>query len=104
MLYDANNNGVLDKKELVEALSATGYDDEEIEDMFEEFDADGNGEIDLEEFISISRRRISTKVSPAKLTNVRRRLGAPIVTRGEARTGRGLAANVSSRTSRRARL
>ena len=53
VLYDANNNGVLDKKELVEALSATGYDDEEIEDMFEEFDADGNGEIDLEEFISM---------------------------------------------------
>ena len=53
VLYDSCQQRVLDKKELVEALSATGHDDEEIEDMFEEFDADGNGEIDLEEFISM---------------------------------------------------
>ncbi|EEH56835.1 uncharacterized protein MICPUCDRAFT_57816 [Micromonas pusilla CCMP1545] len=50
VLYDANNNGTLCKKELTEALTATGYDDEEVEDMFEDFDEDGSGEIDFEEF------------------------------------------------------
>lgn len=50
VLYDTNNNGTLCKKELIEALSATGYDDDEIEEMFEDFDTDGDNEIDFEEF------------------------------------------------------
>jgi Ca2+-binding EF-hand superfamily protein len=50
VLYDTNNNGTLCKKELIEALSATGYDDDEIEEMFEDFDADGDNEIDFDEF------------------------------------------------------
>ena len=51
VLYDANNNGVLDKKELAEALAATGYESDEVEEMFEEYDDDGSGEIDLDEFV-----------------------------------------------------
>ena len=51
VLYDANNNGVLDKKELAEALAATGYESDEVEEMFEEYDEDGSGEIDLDEFV-----------------------------------------------------
>ena len=31
VLYDLNDNGLLDKKELLEALADTGYDDDEIE-------------------------------------------------------------------------
>ena len=50
VLYDLNNNGTLSKGELTEALSATGYDDDEIEEMFEDFDSDGDNEIDFEEF------------------------------------------------------
>lgn len=50
VLYDTNNNGTLEKKELIDALSATGYDDDEIEEMFEDFDQDGDNEIDFEEF------------------------------------------------------
>ena len=33
---------LLEKKELFEALTASGYDDEEIEEMFEEYDQDGS--------------------------------------------------------------
>lgn len=50
VLYDTNNNGTLCKNELTEALAATGYDDDEIEDMFADFDTDGDNEIDFEEF------------------------------------------------------
>ena len=50
VLYDLNHNGTLSKGELTEALSATGYDDDEIEEMFEDFDSDGDNEIDFEEF------------------------------------------------------
>jgi Ca2+-binding EF-hand superfamily protein len=49
-LYDLNDNGLLDKKELLEALADTGYDDDEIEEMFEEYDTNGDGDIDLQEF------------------------------------------------------
>ena len=49
VLYDANNNGLLEKKELFEALTASGYDDEEIEEMFEEYDQDGSHAIDFDE-------------------------------------------------------
>ena len=38
VLYDANCNGLLEKKELFEALTASGYDDDEIEEMFEEYE------------------------------------------------------------------
>tara|TARA_B110000977_G_scaffold190319_2_gene260954 strand:+ start:1461 stop:1733 length:273 start_codon:yes stop_codon:yes gene_type:complete len=50
VLYDMNKNGVLDKKELNEALKDTGYDDDEIEEMFDEYDVDGDGDINLGEF------------------------------------------------------
>ena len=50
VLYDANNNGLLEKKELFEALTASGYDDDEIEEMFEEYDTNGDADIDLQEF------------------------------------------------------
>ena len=50
VLYDLNDNGLLDKKELLEALADTGYDDDEIEEMFEEYDTNGDGDIDLQEF------------------------------------------------------
>ena len=50
VLYDLNDNGLLDKKELLEALADTGYDDDEIEEMFEEYDTNGDGDIDLHEF------------------------------------------------------
>ena len=43
VLYDLNDNGLLDKKELLEALADTGYDDDEIEEMFEEYDTNGDG-------------------------------------------------------------
>ena len=53
VLYDANNNGLLEKKELFEALTASGYDDDEIEEMFEEYDQDGSHAIDFDEFCAM---------------------------------------------------
>jgi|TARA_B110000977_G_scaffold199405_2_gene286701 Ca2+-binding EF-hand superfamily protein len=50
VLYDLNENGSLDKKELLEALKDTGYDDDEIEEMFDDYDVNGDGEISLREF------------------------------------------------------
>ena len=53
VLYDANCNGLLEKKELFEALTASGYDDDEIEEMFEEYDQDGSHAIDFDEFCAM---------------------------------------------------
>ena len=53
VLYDLNDNGLLDKKELLEALADTGYDDDEIEEMFEEYDQDGSHAIDFDEFCAM---------------------------------------------------
>mmetsp|Transcript_28240 Transcript_28240/g.39030 ORF Transcript_28240/g.39030 Transcript_28240/m.39030 type:complete len:181 (+) Transcript_28240:184-726(+) len=50
MLYDVNGDGVLDRPELVEAMTASGYDEDEIEDLFDEYDDDGTNTVDYEEF------------------------------------------------------
>ena len=54
--YDKDKSGKLSKTELRKALEKTGIDPEEIDGYFKEFDADGNNEIDKEEFEE--RRRI----------------------------------------------
>ena len=41
VLYDLNGDGVLSRPELIEALTSTGYDEDEVEDMFDEFDQVG---------------------------------------------------------------
>ena len=38
VLYDTDKSGTLSKAELINALTSTGYDDDEVEDMFEDFD------------------------------------------------------------------
>mmetsp|Transcript_35673 Transcript_35673/g.43006 ORF Transcript_35673/g.43006 Transcript_35673/m.43006 type:complete len:180 (-) Transcript_35673:387-926(-) len=50
VLYDQNGDGVLSRPELVEALTQTGYDEDEVEDMFEAYDADGSNSVSFEEF------------------------------------------------------
>lgn len=57
-MNDTNNNGSLSKKELKTALGG-----EEIDELFELLDDDGNGEIDINEFIfhSCDRRALLTE-------------------------------------------
>lgn len=58
-MNDANNNGTLSKKELKTALGG----EEDFDEMFELLDDDGNGEIDVNEFIfhSCDRRALLTE-------------------------------------------
>jgi len=50
ILYDQNGDGVLSRSEIVEALTATGYDEDEVEDMFEAYDTDNSNSVSFEEF------------------------------------------------------
>lgn len=50
VLYDINGDGNLSRPELIEALTQTGYDEDEVEDMFEEYDTDGSNSVNFEEF------------------------------------------------------
>ena len=50
--YDADNDGVLSRRELHKALSGM-LDRGEIDRLFDEADADGNGTLDFEEFAEL---------------------------------------------------
>mmetsp|Transcript_32256 Transcript_32256/g.70373 ORF Transcript_32256/g.70373 Transcript_32256/m.70373 type:complete len:177 (-) Transcript_32256:159-689(-) len=50
LLYDSNGDGTLDISELVDALSASGYDESELQVLFENIDRDGSGTLNFDEF------------------------------------------------------
>eukprot|EP00976_Prorocentrum_cordatum_P018347 371442-Prorocentrum_minimum.AAC.6 len=50
LLYDVNGDGTIDISELQEALTASGYDEDEVTDLFNENDRDQNGTINFDEF------------------------------------------------------
>uniref|UniRef100_A0A7S1T499 EF-hand domain-containing protein n=1 Tax=Tetraselmis chuii TaxID=63592 RepID=A0A7S1T499_9CHLO len=52
-MYDKDNDGTLDKEELMSAIKGCGFDSDEAEDMIEEFDDDKNGIFSLEEFTTM---------------------------------------------------
>ena len=52
---DKDGNGVLSHQEITEALSDFGLSDSEITSVIQEVDADGNGEIDYDEFLTMMR-------------------------------------------------
>eukprot|EP00192_Tetraselmis_astigmatica_P015242 CAMPEP_0117684186 /NCGR_PEP_ID=MMETSP0804-20121206/20923_1 /TAXON_ID=1074897 /ORGANISM="Tetraselmis astigmatica, Strain CCMP880" /LENGTH=176 /DNA_ID=CAMNT_0005495077 /DNA_START=65 /DNA_END=595 /DNA_ORIENTATION=- len=58
-LYDKNKNGILDKCELVDAMTSAGYDSDEVEDMIEEYDTDGNAEFSVDEFIEMLKESMA---------------------------------------------
>ena len=53
MEFDVDNSGSVSKKELVKVFKACemDIDDEEAEDLLNEIDADGGGELEQDEFI-----------------------------------------------------
>ena len=51
--YDKNKSGTVDVKELKTALGQIGVDPDELEAMLAEYDANGDKQLDLEEFVKL---------------------------------------------------
>lgn len=59
-LFDRNDEGIITKQTLTDLMKELGQEPtaQEIEDMINEVDADGNGKIELDEFITLMSRNI----------------------------------------------
>ena len=68
-LYDGNNDGTITCRELGQAMRQLGQDptDEELSDMINEVDADGNGTLDFDEFCNLMARNIKEGNPEAEL-------------------------------------
>jgi calmodulin len=58
-MFDKNKNGTITAKELAAVMRSLNQDptDQELNDMIQEVDFDGNGKIDFEEFVALMNRR-----------------------------------------------
>ena len=58
-IFDVNKDGSISKKELENILRSLNEDpeEEEIQQLLDEVDVDGNGEIDFEEFVALMGKR-----------------------------------------------
>ena len=58
-MFDVNKDGSISKKELEYILRSLNEDpeEEEIQQLLDEVDVDGNGEIDFEEFVALMGKR-----------------------------------------------
>ena len=58
-MFDVNKDGAISKKELEHILRSLNEDpdEEEIQQLLDEVDVDGNGEIDFEEFVALMGKR-----------------------------------------------
>ena len=58
-MFDVNKDGSISKKELEHILRSLNEDpdEEEIQQLLDEVDVDGNGEIDFEEFVALMGKR-----------------------------------------------
>mmetsp|Transcript_14147 Transcript_14147/g.36651 ORF Transcript_14147/g.36651 Transcript_14147/m.36651 type:complete len:171 (-) Transcript_14147:91-603(-) len=52
-MYDKDNDGQLDKDELMSAMKGCGFDSDEAEEMIDEFDDDKNGNFSFQEFTTM---------------------------------------------------
>ena len=59
-LFDEDDNGVIDIKELGNVFESFGkhYTPDELEEMMAEIDTDGSGVIEFDEFLHLMRRRL----------------------------------------------
>ena len=59
-LFDENNDGSIDEKELGNVFRSLGqhYTQAELSEMIAEIDADGSGVIEFDEFLQLMRRRM----------------------------------------------
>ncbi|KAJ2693957.1 hypothetical protein H4218_005815 [Coemansia sp. IMI 209128] len=68
-LFDKDGDGTITAKELGEVLKASGHaaTETDLRDMVNEIDADGNGTIDLQEFIALMERHSSKSCEQEEL-------------------------------------
>ncbi len=59
-LFDKDGDGSITTKEIGTVMKSLGQepDESELEEMVKEFDADGNGEIDFDEFLEVMASRV----------------------------------------------
>jgi len=64
-LVDKDGGGSISKVELAELLDTLGIDatPDEVDQMVAEIDADGSGEIDFEEFVTVMSRKVNANYS-----------------------------------------
>merc|ERR1711885_98860 len=64
-LFDADNSGAIDVRELKAAMRALGFEvkKEELKKMIADIDNDGNGDIDFQEFLEMMTGKMGEKDS-----------------------------------------
>ncbi|XP_071720264.1 probable calcium-binding protein CML13 [Rutidosis leptorrhynchoides] len=69
-LFDTDNNGTIDAKELSNAMRALGFEmtREQINQMIADVDKDGSGAIDFDEFVYMMTDKIGERTSKQELT------------------------------------
>jgi len=68
-LVDLDKGGTISKDELKQLMTTLGLkpSQDELNAMVDEIDADGNGEIDFDEFVTVMSRKVSTSYTPAQV-------------------------------------
>lgn len=59
-LFDTDNSGTIDERELKDAMKALGFDatKAEVTKMIADIDKDGSGTIDFEEFLDMMKKKM----------------------------------------------
>ena len=68
-LVDLDKGGTISKDELKQLMNTLGLKptQEELNQMVDEIDADGNGEIDFDEFVTVMSRKVNTSYTPTQV-------------------------------------
>eukprot|EP00695_Tsukubamonas_globosa_P003449 TRINITY_DN641_c0_g1_i1.p1 TRINITY_DN641_c0_g1~~TRINITY_DN641_c0_g1_i1.p1 ORF type:complete len:140 (+),score=53.67 TRINITY_DN641_c0_g1_i1:54-422(+) len=70
-LVDTDRGGSISKDELAKLMTTLGLKptEEELDAMMAEVDADGSGDIDFQEFVTVMSRRVHAEYTPEQLKN-----------------------------------
>ena len=65
---DVNGDGGIDLEELQKVLLAKDrYTEDAVASIYKSLDADGNGEIDFDEFVTVMSRKVNTSYTPTQV-------------------------------------